>query len=88
MVSESTEERETEMSGLITRFAMRMRKRVANAQGETFFGLEVQDEKCFKRSGLDKEIQADPIVIPWTRQNESLRPRPLLGVPPRQRMRL
>ena len=44
--------RETEMSGLVVGFAMQMRKRAANAQGE--------NEKC---SRLDEEVQADPVVI-------------------------
>ena len=62
-VNESTEERETEMSGLVTGFSMRMREQVANAQGETFSILEVLDKKRSKRSGLDKKVQADQAVI-------------------------
>ena len=62
-VNESTEERETEMSGLVVGFSMRMRKQVANAQGETFSSLKVLDDKCSKRSRLDEEVQADHAVI-------------------------
>ena len=57
-VSESTEERETEMFGLVVRFSMRMLKRAANTQGETSSGLEVPGEKRSKRFGLDEEVQA------------------------------
>ena len=51
------------MSGLVVGFSMRMRKQVANSQGETFSNLEVLDEKRFKRSGLDEEVKADQVVI-------------------------
>ena len=51
------------MSGLVVRFAMRMRKRAANTQGETSSGLEVLDEKRSKRSGLDEEVQANQTMI-------------------------
>ena len=39
-VSESVEEREVEMSGLIAGFATRMCKRASNAQEETTPGIE------------------------------------------------
>ena len=62
-VSESTEERESEMSGLVTGFAMSRRKRAANAQEETTLGLKVLGGKRSKPSRFDEEVQADPMVI-------------------------
>ena len=61
--SESTEEREVEMSGLVAGFATRMCKRVANAQEETTPALEVPSGKRSRPFGLDEKIQADPVVI-------------------------
>ena len=63
VVSESTEEREAEMSGLVAGFAMRMRKCAANAQEETTPDLEVLGGKRFRLFGFNKEVQADPDVI-------------------------
>ena len=63
MVSESAEKREAKMSGLISRLAMWIRKRVANAQEETTPNLEVSGSKHSRPSGLDKEVQADPTMI-------------------------
>ena len=62
-VSQSIEEKEVEMSGLVAGFAMRMRKRAANTQEGTTLGLEVPGGKRFKPSRFDEEVQADPTVI-------------------------
>ena len=50
VVSESAEESEVEMYGLIAGFSMRMHKRAANAQEEATLGLEVSVDKSFRSS--------------------------------------
>ena len=62
-VSQSAEEREAEMSSLIVGFAIRIRKRAANAREGTTPGLEVQGHKRSRPSRSDEEVQADPAVI-------------------------
>ena len=47
-IRELVEEREAEMSNLEAGFATRMRKRGANAQGETTLDFEGLDGKHFK----------------------------------------
>ena len=79
-VSKSTEEREVEMSGLIAKFSIRMHKRATNAQERTTLGLEVPSDKRSRPSRSNEEVQDDPMVIVWTRQNESLWPHLLLRV--------
>ena len=54
-VSQSIEEREVEMSGLVTGFSMLMHKRVANAKEGTILGLEVPGDKCSRPSRYDEE---------------------------------
>ena len=51
------------MSGLVTRLAMRMPKRAANAQEGTTPRLEVLGGKHSKPSRFNEEVQADPMVI-------------------------
>ena len=51
------------MSGLVTRFEMRMPKRAANAQEGTTPGLKVLGGKRSKLSRFNVEVQADPMVI-------------------------
>ena len=55
-VSESTEERESEMSGLIAGFSMQRCKRATNAQEETTLSLEVLGDKRSKPSRFDEEV--------------------------------
>ena len=62
-VSKSAEEMKTEMSSFATGFAERMRKRDANAQGETTPGSEGPDGKCFKTFGPTEEVQIIPTMI-------------------------
>ena len=62
-ISELAEEREVETSSLAAGFATRMRKRAANAQGETTPCSEGPDDKCFKQSGPAEEVQIIPVVI-------------------------
>ena len=62
-VSESTEEEEGEMSGLISCFAARMRKRATNAQGLTAPSAEVTGGKHLKLTDLDEEAHKSPTVI-------------------------
>ena len=62
-VSQSAEEKEVEMSGLVAGFTMRMCKRAANAQEGTTLGLEVLGGKRSRPSRFDEEVQADPAVI-------------------------
>ena len=72
-ISESAEEEEAEMSGLVSSFAVMMCKRVASAQGETALGAKTSgdkrlkltdlDEKAQKMTGLDEEAQRSPSVI-------------------------
>ena len=56
-VSQSTEEREAEMSGLVVGFAIRMRKRAANAQEGTTPDLKVSSNKRYRPSRSDDEVQ-------------------------------
>ena len=51
------------MFGLVAGFAKWMHKPATNAQENTTPGLEVLGGKCFRLSGLDEEVQADPTVI-------------------------
>ena len=62
-VSQSTKEREVEMSGLIAGFVMQMRKRAVNAQGGTTSSLEVPGNKRSRSSRSNEEVQDDPTVI-------------------------
>ena len=62
-VNELTEEEEAEMSYLVSSFAARMCKRVANAQGLTAPGAEVSGGKRPKLVGLDEEAQKSLTVI-------------------------
>ena len=62
-VSESAEEEEAKMFGLVSDFAARMRKRVASAQGVTAPDVEVLGRKGPKLTGLDEEAQKSPTVI-------------------------
>ena len=63
VVSQSTEEREAEMSGLIIEFAIPMPKRATNAQEGTTPSLEDPGYKRSKPSRSDEEVQAAPTVI-------------------------
>ena len=54
-VSESTEEEEAKMSGLVSDFAVRMCKRAASAQGLIAPDTEVPSGKRPKLTGLDEE---------------------------------
>ena len=62
-ISDSTKEREADMSNLAAEFVAQMRKRAASSQRETTPGSEVSSEKLPKRSGLDEEAQKSPAVI-------------------------
>ena len=62
-ISDSTKEREADMSSLAAEFAAQMRKRAASSQRETTPGSEVSSEKLPKRLGLDEEAQKSPAVI-------------------------
>ena len=53
--SDPVEEREDDMSSLVTGFSARMRKRAASAQGETTLGFEVSGGKRPKRPGPNEE---------------------------------
>ena len=48
IASDSAEERKDDLSNLTARFASRMRKQAASAQGDTTPGSEVSGEKCSK----------------------------------------
>ena len=54
-VSESAEEEEIEMSGLVFGFFARMRKRVTSTQGETAPGAEASGGKSPKLTYLSEE---------------------------------
>ena len=58
-VSQSTEEREAEMSGLVVGFAIRMRKRVVKAQKGTTPDLKVPGNKRPRLSRSKEEVQAN-----------------------------
>ena len=62
-VSQSVEERETEMSGLVAGFAIRMRKRAANAQEGTTPSLKVPGDKHPRASISEDKVQDNPVVI-------------------------
>ena len=62
-VNESAKEEEAEMSGLVSGFSVRMRKRATSAQGETTLGTEVLGRKCPKLSGSDEKAQKSPVII-------------------------
>ena len=62
-VSQSTEEREAEMSSLIVGFSIRIRKIAANAREGTTLDLEVQGHKRSRPSRSDEEVQVDPAMI-------------------------
>ena len=62
-VSESTKEEEAEMSGLVSGFTARMRKRAASAHGETALGAGVPGEKRPKLTDLDEEAQKSLTII-------------------------
>ena len=62
-VSQSTEEREAKMFGLIARFAIRMRKQAVDAQEGTTPDLKVLSSKRSRPSRFDEEVQANPAVI-------------------------
>ena len=47
-ISKSAKEEETEMSGLVSGFTARMRKRTTSAHGETALGVEAFGEKASK----------------------------------------
>ena len=51
------------MSSLAVRFATRMRKQAASAQGKTTPGSEVPGCKRPKWSGLDEEVQKSSTVV-------------------------
>ena len=61
--SEPAEERDDDISSLVTGFTAPMRKRVASAQGETTPDFEVSSGKRQKWPGLDEEDQKSPLVI-------------------------
>ena len=63
IVSQSVEEREAEMSSLVARFAIQMRKLVVDAQEGTTPDLKLPGDKHFRPSRSDEEVQADPTVI-------------------------
>ena len=56
VVSQLTEEKKAEMSGLVAGFATRMCKRAANAQKGTTPGLEVPSCKRSRASRFDEEV--------------------------------
>ena len=56
-ISKSTEEREVEMSSLATRFAVKMRKRATNTQGEATHDSEGPGGKRSRRSDPEEETQ-------------------------------
>ena len=62
-VSESVEEEEAVMSGLVSGFVERMRKRGASAQGEIALGYELPCGKHSKLSDPDEEAQKSSTVI-------------------------
>ena len=51
--SELADEKEDDMSNLVTGFTTRMRERATSSQGETTPGFEVPDDKCPKLSSPD-----------------------------------
>ena len=63
VVSQLVKEREAEMSGLVSGFAIRMHKRATNSQEGTTPGLEVPSDKRSMPSRSDEEVQADLVVI-------------------------
>ena len=63
IVSESTEEREDDMSNLTAELVAWMCKRATSTQGETTPGSKVPGGKRLKRFGLDEEVQKSPAVI-------------------------
>ena len=62
-VSQSTEEKEVEMSNLVAGFAMRMHKRPTKAQEGTTPCLEVPGGKRSRPSRFDEEVQVDMAMI-------------------------
>ena len=58
-ISQSIEEREAEMSGLVAGFAIRIRKQAADAQEGTTPGLKVFGDKRPRSSRFEVEVQAD-----------------------------
>ena len=61
--SDLVEKMEKDMSSLSARFATRMCKRVASAQGKTTPGSEVSGGKSPKRSFQDKEAHRSPTIV-------------------------
>ena len=61
--SDTTKEREDDMSSLVSRFATRMSKRAASAQGETTPSSKVSSGKRPKLSGPDEEARMRPAII-------------------------
>ena len=62
-ISESAEEEEAKMFGLVSSFATKMRKRAARAQGETNPSTEASGGKHPQLIGLDEEAQKSLTVI-------------------------
>ena len=62
-ISESAEEEEAKMFGLVSSFSTKMRKRAARAQGETNLNTEASGGKRPQLIGLDEEAQKSLTVI-------------------------
>ena len=62
-VSESIEEEEVKMLGLVSSFATRMRKRATSTQGDIALGAEASGGKRPKLTGPDEEALRIPPVI-------------------------
>ena len=62
-VSQSAEEREAEMFGLVIGFVIQIRKQATNAKEGTTPGLEVPSDKGSRPSIFDEGVQAAPMVI-------------------------
>ena len=76
-VSESAKEEEAEMSGLVSGFASRMRKRAASTQGEIAPNFEVSSRKRLKLSGPDEEVEKSPTVINMDSLDRTLGAQPI-----------
>ena len=77
-VSESTKEMEAEVSRLAARFAVWIRKRAANSQGEATPDSEGPEEKCFKQPGPPEKVQIIPTVISMNSPKQALSALPAL----------
>ena len=62
-ISQSTEEREAEMSGFVIGFAIQVRKWAANTQEGTTPSLKVPCNKHSRSSRSNEKVQATPAVI-------------------------